>query len=285
MLDNLEQVLQNLLEKHMSSMTHDIHTQLAQKLALNLQNNLHWSADKSMTMLPDTFTLVMHPEQMKTWNQEPERIEAFKTLLLELAQNLGLVFAGSPHISLAANPSLEKDTIEVIASHRLASVSNTQNYTASETSAQSQDPTPPPDSEDNIPPNAYLIMEGGRIFKLKQAVVNLGRRLDNHLVLNDPRVSRNHAQLRAINGRYVLFDLNSTGGTYVNGQRITQCILYAGDVISLAGEKLVYRQDGMTAYDHDHAGTKPLGSSGASDIPTAIFKSNPNIKKKDDPKA
>lgn len=282
MLDNLEQVLQNLLEKHMSKMANDIHLQLAQKLSQSLQNNLRWSADKSMTMLPDTFTLIMHPEQVKAWNENPEWIDAFKKLLLEMAQSLGLVFASSPHISLAANPSLDKDTIEVIASHRLVSTSNTQNYTPPESATQGQNPPPSAESEDDMPSNAYLIMEGGRIFKLKQAVVNIGRRLDNHLVLNDPRVSRNHAQLRAINGRYVLFDLNSTGGTYVNGQRVTQCILYAGDVISLAGEKLVYRQDGMSTYDHDHAGTKPLASSGASNIPTAIFKSNPNIKKQDD---
>lgn len=73
--------------------------------------------------------------------------------------------------------------------------------------------------------------------------MNVGRRLENHLVIDDPRISRNHAQLRAINGRYVLFDLNSTGGSFVNGQRTSQTVLYPGDVISLAGVALIFGQD------------------------------------------
>jgi pSer/pThr/pTyr-binding forkhead associated (FHA) protein len=88
-----------------------------------------------------------------------------------------------------------------------------------------------------------LIIEGVKVFPLQQAVVSIGRRLDNTLVIDDPRVSRTHAQLRAINGLYVIFDLNSTGGTYVNGQRVSQNALYAGDVIWLAGVTLVYGQD------------------------------------------
>jgi pSer/pThr/pTyr-binding forkhead associated (FHA) protein len=74
-------------------------------------------------------------------------------------------------------------------------------------------------------------------------VINIGRRPDNQLVVDDPRVSRVHSQLRAIKGRFVIFDLDSTGGTYVNSQRINQYTLYPGDVISLAGYPLVYGQD------------------------------------------
>jgi len=62
-------------------------------------------------------------------------------------------------------------------------------------------------------------------------------------VINDRRVSRQHAQIRAINGNFVLFDLNSSGGTFVNGDRINQRGLHPGDVISLAGVPLVYGQE------------------------------------------
>jgi pSer/pThr/pTyr-binding forkhead associated (FHA) protein len=74
-------------------------------------------------------------------------------------------------------------------------------------------------------------------------VINIGRRPDNQLVINDSRVSRIHAQLRAINGLYIIFDLDTTGGTFVNGQKINQCTLYPGDVISLAGVPLIFGQD------------------------------------------
>ena len=96
---------------------------------------------------------------------------------------------------------------------------------------------------DAIPEHCYLIISGVKVFPLGSAVVTIGRRLDNALVIDDPRVSRNHAQLRSEAGRYVIYDLSSTGGTFVNGKRITQCVLYPGDVISLAGVPLIYGQD------------------------------------------
>ena len=129
-----------------------------------------------------------------------------------------------------------------------------------------------------IPENAFLIIEGVKVFPLKTPVINIGRRLDNTLVIDDPRVSRNHAQLRAIKGRYVLFDLNSTGGTFVNGQRTNQSVLYPGDVISLAGMALIFGQDNPPPRP-DLAGTSPLDGAGA-DRPTAVIQTLPPTKKK-----
>jgi pSer/pThr/pTyr-binding forkhead associated (FHA) protein len=86
--------------------------------------------------------------------------------------------------------------------------------------------------------------------------VNIGRRLENNLVIDDPRVSRNHALLRANNGRYMLCDLNSSGGTYVNGLRITQQALRPGDVISLAGVSIIYGEEsGSDPYSTDGSTT------------------------------
>lgn len=121
-----------------------------------------------------------------------------------------------------------------------------------------------------LPENAFLIVEGVKVYPLSQTVVNIGRRLDNQLVIDDPRVSRNHAQLRAIKGRFVVFDLNSTGGTFVNGQRASQSVLYPGDVISLAGVTLIFGQDNPPPRP-DLKDTAPLQSA-ASDRPTAFLK-------------
>jgi pSer/pThr/pTyr-binding forkhead associated (FHA) protein len=100
----------------------------------------------------------------------------------------------------------------------------------------------PGDDVSTIPEDAFVIIDGIRVIPLNQVIVNIGRRIENTLVVDDPRVSRTHAQLRAINGRYIIFDLNSTGGTFVNGKRINQSVLYPGDVISLAGAELIYGQ-------------------------------------------
>ena len=96
---------------------------------------------------------------------------------------------------------------------------------------------------DNIPPNAIFLMEDGKSYPLVQAVINVGRMLDNDLVIDDPRVSRHHAQLRAVDGHFVLLDTNSTGGIFVNGRRVTETIMYPNDSISLAGVILIFHQD------------------------------------------
>jgi pSer/pThr/pTyr-binding forkhead associated (FHA) protein len=126
------------------------------------------------------------------------------------------------------------------------------------------------ESGDSIPENAFLIVEGVKVHPLREAVVNIGRRLENHIVIDDPRISRNHAQLRAIKGRFVLFDLNSTGGTFVNGQRTTQTVLYPGDVISLAGVALIFGQDNPPERP-DLANTSPLIDPDVSNRPTATM--------------
>ncbi len=110
-----------------------------------------------------------------------------------------------------------------------------------------------------IPEDAFVIVDGVKVIPLTQPLIRIGRRLENNLVLDDPRVSRTHAELRAINGRYVLFDLNSTGGTFVNGLRITQSVVYPGDVISLAGVNLVYGQKNPPPRP-DLKETSPLGT-------------------------
>ena len=90
------------------------------------------------------------------------------------------------------------------------------------------------------PASAFLIVDGTQIFSLDGAAVNIGRRADNDLVIDDQRVSRLHAQIRWVRGRYILFDLGSAGGTWVNKARVNQAPLFPGDVISLAGVPLVF---------------------------------------------
>ena len=95
----------------------------------------------------------------------------------------------------------------------------------------------------NLPPNAFFVIEGVRVYPLVKAIINIGRGLENDVVIDDLRVSRNHAQLRAVHGQYVLFDLNSTRGTFINGNRIVQAILYPHDTISLGDVLLTFNQE------------------------------------------
>lgn len=70
------------------------------------------------------------------------------------------------------------------------------------------------------PPTAYLVLlvqgKAGQSFPLRQEI-ELGRERGNTVVVADRKVSRRHARLTPIDDTYILSDLGSANGTYVNG--------------------------------------------------------------------
>ena len=81
----------------------------------------------------------------------------------------------------------------------------------------------------------FLLAFGGRRMPISEAVVTIGRSLDNDIVIDEGSVSRRHAQLRRRYGQYVIYDLGSRGGTLVNGHPVREAPLDQGDVVSLGG--------------------------------------------------
>ncbi len=94
-----------------------------------------------------------------------------------------------------------------------------------------------------LPPSSppYLVRSDGAQLPLEGDMLNLGRAPDNHVVVNDQRVSRYHAVLKRQGTDYVLEDAGSPNGTYVNDQRIQHQLLTAGDVIRVGQTTFDYR--------------------------------------------
>ena len=79
----------------------------------------------------------------------------------------------------------------------------------------------------------------GAAFTLEGDQLTIGRDATNDIVINDAEVSRRHARLTFQGGKYVLEDLGSTNGTFVNGQRLAgPRVLKAGEVVSF-GEQII----------------------------------------------
>jgi pSer/pThr/pTyr-binding forkhead associated (FHA) protein len=78
------------------------------------------------------------------------------------------------------------------------------------------------------------LADDGSVYALDQPVMVLGRDPSCQVVIDEPRVSLNHAEIQQQGGDYVLADLNSSNGTFVNGQRLVSPVtLQPGDRIGL----------------------------------------------------
>jgi hypothetical protein len=204
--------------------------------------------DQGVLLAPNLFTLIVHPSQVQALYENQALLDELAESLRQSAVEAGLRYYVPPVIKIAADPGIPPQQLRIQARFSPPDLGHTSTL-AVDIGAEASD----------IPPNAFLIVQGRGAFPLTQPVLNLGRRVDNHLVLTDPRVSRVHAQLRAIKGRYVIFDLDSTGGTFVNGFPIRQCTLVPGDVISLAGVQLVFGQDNSGLTDETQK-SRPIPS-------------------------
>lgn len=91
-----------------------------------------------------------------------------------------------------------------------------------------------------------VVLQGpdkGRTFRTADEIVVLGRGLEP-VPITDRTVSRRHAELRPVAGAWMIADLQSANGTYLNGRRLTKPVhLKHGDQIRLGSTLLVYTGD------------------------------------------
>jgi hypothetical protein len=267
-LEQLETRIRELVEGRLPgllpgrAMDDEIIRQLAETISANT------TEEDGKRIAPNLFSLAIHPDDVAAW-QEGLVQDAWKEAIQAAGRETGLEFRVPPTLVVAGDANIQPGEVRMQAAHKTDSVEPTNNIPASE-------PVAP--CETSAPANAYLILDGRKVMPLHDMVINIGRRLENQIAIDDPRVSRTHAQLRAIKGRFVIFDLNSTGGTFINGQRMNQSVLYSGDVISLAGVTLVYGQDNPPPRP-DLKETGPL-SLQSRERTTVILKERTDIRKK-----
>jgi len=111
----------------------------------------------------------------------------------------------------------------------------------------------------------------GVTYPLEGDQLIIGRDAVNAVAINDAEVSRKHSRLTFQGGKYVIEDLGSTNGTFVNGQRlVSSTVLKPGDVVSL-GEQIVLMYEGLSS----DAGATMIGRKAARPAPPAPAASAP----------
>jgi hypothetical protein len=83
-----------------------------------------------------------------------------------------------------------------------------------------------------------LVLPTGARFTLAEHPISIGRKPESNIVLADPNVSRNHAEIRPYGDGFVLVDLGSTNGSKVNGVRVSQQVLEDGDELTFGNTQM-----------------------------------------------
>lgn len=187
-------------------------------------------------LVPDRFTVRLHPDDLGGLHPAEEVAAALASGALSYARAHGYALRDRPRVTLQPDDTLRLGEAEVDAEVSAvaeppaladAAGGGTQIYSVPVVRAPSVE---------------IEIREPGRSARRMPvfgAPIRIGRGPECELVLRDSRVSRRHARLAARDGVLVLTDLGSTNGTMVNGHRVTEVALGAGDRIDVGETSLV----------------------------------------------
>jgi FhaA, N-terminal domain/FHA domain len=201
-------------------------------------------AASDRTLVPNRFIVRLNPVDLEGFADMEHSLAA------ELADE-ALVFARAhhytlvdrPQVDLLADPTVERSDIRVDArfvdpiAGRSGAPRDADGATSGDATADAthtlvfQVPRP------SIPAARLRVHDpSGGIRQVEiWTGLTIGRATDNDLVLRDERVSRHHGRIGGRRGTLMYSDLGSTNGSEVNGTRVTEVVLGAGDRIRLGG--------------------------------------------------
>lgn len=234
-LDLIENTIKSLFESESVIFTWgDDQSVLLHKILESVQEYLENFEGESKEM-PSRFTIYLSSHDHRVIDRKENCNKAIENFITEIGAELGFSWTKKPAIEIVSRNSLSSGEIVV---KTIAAPSSLGVTSAVPVELKNIVPITHEDAC-----TGYLILEDESLFELIKPVTNIGRNSTNHLMLNDLRVSRTHAQIRAVGDEFIIFDIGSSGGTYINGERISQRKLKPGDVISLAGIKLIFTEE------------------------------------------
>lgn len=187
-------------------------------------------------LVPDQFAIRLNPDDLAGLEPADEVAAALASGALSYARDRGYALRERPRVTLLPDESIrpgdaEVDTIvsqpPVVAAGVDQADGGTRVFEVPVVRAPSVE---------------LEIREPGRRprrIPVAGAPIRIGRGPECELVLRDSHVSRRHARLAVRDGLLVLTDLDSTNGTMVNGHRISEVVLGAGDRIEIGESTLV----------------------------------------------
>jgi hypothetical protein len=217
------------------------------------------------TYVPNLYEVSLNPSDFAEFEPFRHSLEHnMAEFISDLSAERGYALVARPKVTLKPDESVPRRGIEVDARLSDEPAATAVASSGAPTQRTGTDATPEPVIQTRampvvarnrpaaarpsaMPPPARLEIIGGdnpgRDFPLTKTLISIGRGLDNDLVIDDPRVSRHHAQITFRHSHYLLRDQRSTNGTFVNDQPIETVVLASGDRVSIGGFELLFAQD------------------------------------------
>lgn len=221
--------------------------ELARKLAKEMRENQTRSV--SRVYVPTQYAVFLSPADRESFASfEPALKKELSDYLLEDARREGLALVTRPQIAFKTDErlGLGEFGIQVVPAEA----------PPEEAGAPAPDPSNPPSASHTmvyapdreearrlVAPavgSRALLVGSGRRTVLSPTPTVIGRSREADVVVDDPNVSRRHAQVRREGDAWVMRDMGSTNGVKVNGRRVEEAVLAPGDELTIGKSRLVF---------------------------------------------
>jgi hypothetical protein len=183
---------------------------------------------RGRTMVPNAFTVALGEGDHERLSVYAEALGSeLAAMVREHADEQGYAFIGPVTVDFERDDELPTGRFQV----RSAAVAGA---TANESATQ----VPTAGSGTALP----WVEVGSTTYALSRPVTRIGRGSETDLRIDDPGISRNHAELRRSGGDVTIVDLGSTNGIVVNGRRVDQERLREGAEVRLGSTTMTFHQ-------------------------------------------
>ena len=252
MLRNLEAKLGGLVEGAFGRAfrTSVQPVELAHKLAKEMEDNQ--MASVSRVYVPNHYRVYLSPQDRDQFaSYEPALRKELSDYLLEHARQEQFALSTRPQVEFHTDERLDLGEFGIQA--ELVALPEDERPAGESAPAPSEGDfghtmvySPSRDARRIEPVDdrrQALLVGGGRRNVLSGNRVVLGRSREADIVIQDPNVSRRHAELRREDGGWQIVDLGSTNGIKVNGRRVNNQPLRQGDQITIGVTDLTFELD------------------------------------------
>lgn len=167
-------------------------------------------------IIPNRYVISLSPKDLENIESIQESIQReISSSIRDHANDENYHFQGTLTVEILSNSSLKTGSIEVDGLFE--------------------------ENKGGFPPGS-LINENGERLIITEQKLSIGRDTKSTMQVVDVEVSRNHAEIRLLNTSFVLIDLQSTNGTFVNGQRVQEHTLQNFDQIKIGSTILLFQK-------------------------------------------